>query len=194
MIKLAVLVCQPDTQVITYDHADYIAVDGGFHALQNYDITCSALIGDLDSINSYNYDGIIIKYDTMKDETDTFLAIKYAKEAGYEKIIIQGVTTHRMDHFLNVIQLLYVFNTLDIEIIDGCNRIFLLHGEQIINTDAKYISFFSLNNTIVNTYGLLYELEDYAITPFTYQSISNQIISHPCRVHTSNPLVVLLSH
>lgn len=194
MSKVAVLVCQPDTQIIKVNNADYIAVDGGFHALSKANFTISALIGDLDSIDEYVYSGNIIKYDTMKDETDTYLAIQYAIETGYTKIIIQGVTTHRMDHFLNIIQLLYIFKHVDIEIIDSLNTIFLLQHERTITAVSKYISFFTLFESCMNSEGLLYEFDSYVLTPLAYQTISNQILHAQCTISVTEPIVVILSN
>lgn len=195
MNKIAILVCQNETVVMPYDNADYIAVDAGYNALIRAQLPIKVLIGDLDSVETkVNIGCEIEQFDVMKDETDTHLAIKYAKKMGYDKIIIQGVTTNRMDHFLNVLQLLYVFEEMNIEIVDERNKIFLHKGESFIDNCHKYISFFSFTKSTVTATGLLYELNDYCISPLTFQSISNQIIDSKCFVKTDLPIIIFQSY
>lgn len=192
--NVAVLVCQEDTQVGNYIDVDFIAVDAGYLALIRANLPIKLLIGDLDSLKDVeNYRCNVSKFNQLKDETDTHLAIKYAIKEQYQKIVILGVTTKRMDHFINVLQLLLIYKNYDIEIHDEYNRIFLLTKDTIIKNEYRYISFFSFKSSIVSTAGLLYELDNYEITPFTFQTVSNQIIKDTCEVNTDGELFVFLT-
>ena len=97
-----------DVGEVKNKNIDYIAVDNGVTHLINQHIKPLFVIGDLDSLEDDklldNYDMKV--YPSIKDDTDTALAIKYAIELGYDEIDLYGVTKKRMDHFFAVIALL----------------------------------------------------------------------------------------
>lgn len=87
---------------------DYIAVDRGVEHLYHQGITPIIAIGDMDSLdNEQLLDQLKIqRYSSIKDDTDTALALQYAIDQGYHTIDLYGVTHQRMDHFMAVLCLL----------------------------------------------------------------------------------------
>src|SRR5690554_5660901 len=79
-----------------------IVVDKAFIDYSKLNLKIDLVIGDFDSIPSYKsllkeYE--TIKFSSLKDYSDTYLAVKYAKEKGFNNIqIIGGLGGSRVDH------------------------------------------------------------------------------------------------
>lgn len=98
----------PDT--ITYDYV--IACDHGYSNALKLNITPNLIMGDFDSYqgdSTKDFGNIpVMRYDVMKDDSDTMLAIKKAISLGYEKIIIVCALGGRMDHtYANIQSMAY---------------------------------------------------------------------------------------
>ena len=94
------LVCRPAP-------GDYvIAADGGYLACRRAGIVPDLLVGDFDSMEEPADFPNILRLPVEKDDTDTFLAAKYALERGCRTFHIYGGTGGRLDHTLANLQLL----------------------------------------------------------------------------------------
>ncbi len=86
---------------------DYvIAADGGYLACKRRGIVPDLLLGDFDSMEEPADFPKVLRLPVEKDDTDTFLAAKYALERGCRAFHIYGGTGGRLDHTLANLQLL----------------------------------------------------------------------------------------
>lgn len=82
-----------------------IAADGGYCRLREAGVRCDLLIGDLDSlpretvVNTETH-----RYNPIKDDTDTMLAVRYALENGCTRFLLFGMFGGRFDHTLGFLQ------------------------------------------------------------------------------------------
>lgn len=78
-----------------------IAVDGGYRLLSAYGLKADVTIGDFDSLGYLPSDCPVLSHPVRKDDTDTFLAIKYAYGKGERTFVILGGSGgDRSDHTL----------------------------------------------------------------------------------------------
>ena len=89
-------------------HSDdlVIAADGGFDYLEEIGLRADIVLGDFDSVISYDLPSDAMRYPRDKDDTDMFIAAKLGLEKGYTEFIIYGGLGGRLDHTLANIQLL----------------------------------------------------------------------------------------
>ncbi len=83
-----------------------IAADGGFDYLEEIGLRADVVLGDFDSVLSYDLPSDSIRYPKEKDDTDMMLAIQLGLEKGYEEFVIYGGLGGRLDHTLANIQAL----------------------------------------------------------------------------------------
>ncbi len=82
-----------------------IAADGGYRYLQDAGVRCDLLMGDLDSLPADTVIGTETKrYDPIKDDTDTMLAVHHGLSLGYRKFLLFGVFGGRFDHTVGTLQ------------------------------------------------------------------------------------------
>lgn len=158
---------------------EYIAVDNGVKHLLEQNIKPLFVIGDLDSLEDQKLlkNNNLKVYPTIKDDTDTALAIKQALLLGYNEIDLYGVTNKRLDHFMAVLCLLRKYSNIKITIYDEYNKIYLLKkGNHIIKKeDYKYFSVFSYQTTTITLKECHYPLENYILEPSDPLCVSNQM-------------------
>ncbi len=83
-----------------------IAADGGFDYLEEIGLRADIVLGDFDSVISYDLPSDAIRYPKDKDDTDMMIAIKMGLEKGYKEFSIFGGLGGRLDHTIGNIQLL----------------------------------------------------------------------------------------
>lgn len=81
-----------------------IAADGGYAVLEAARIAPHVVIGDFDSLGAAPKEDRVITLPTVKDVTDTYAAIDYALERGYDTFYLYGCTGGRVDHTIANIQ------------------------------------------------------------------------------------------
>lgn len=188
--KTVILACKL-TETIPDIKADYIGVDKGALILARQGIMMERAIGDFDSIEEKDLELIdkychkIIKLNPVKDESDSSEAINLAKKLGYESIILLGAMGKRQDHSYVNLQLLIKENGR-VSIIDKQNylRIFKKGVYDINKLGYKYISFFSLCDSVISIIAMKYPLENKLLRQANLFGLSNEII------HESGRLVV----
>lgn len=87
-----------------------VAADSGAHAALDAGIKPDYLVGDFDSIQDVSLlknfpEDAVHSYPVEKDDTDTELSIKLAREKGADKVLIAGAGGGRLDHMLAVFSL-----------------------------------------------------------------------------------------
>ena len=92
---------------------------------------------------------------SVKDETDTDLAIAKALTLQPTHVVITGVTGGRLDHFMAVLNSVYRFQTTypktEFKIVNKWNELVLLspgHHELLKNKDYRYVSFFAFRGSV----------------------------------------------
>ena len=89
-----------------------ICADSGYDHAIKMGVKADIVIGDFDSIDSISaipQDTAIIRHPSRKDQTDTEIAIDYAREHGFKDFLLLAATGGRMDHSLTNILLLKGF-------------------------------------------------------------------------------------
>lgn len=171
---------------------DYIiAVDGGYDHLLCASLKPDITIGDFDSVNNL-IDGSILKFDSVKDDTDFKCALDYASNTlGFKQICVFGFTSlNRIDHVLSNISNI----TANCTFISANQQISLLEGTSKVKRDEyKYLSFYSLE--IVDKFtlvGFKYPLTNYQLRPFDPLCISNELTDDSGTIEISNGRVVMI--
>lgn len=176
---------------------DYIAVDQGVVNLLKLGIKPMFVIGDLDSLEDQS---ILKQFDikvfpTIKDDTDTALAIQEAIKQGYDTIDLYGVTHKRLDHFMAVLCLLKKYLSLNITIYDEYNKIYLLkQGQHIISKDNyRYFSLFSFEPTTITLKDCHYPLENYVLKNDDPLCVSNQMNQESAYIENNKDILFIQS-
>lgn len=163
-----------------------IAVDGGLIFADKMNIIPDYIIGDFDTVQSslldkYNTQSKIIKYNPIKDNTDSEIAINYACDINSTEIVIIGATGKRMDHTLANIEILVTPLRKGIEtyIIDEYNKIYLIDNLKIISKNEQYGKYVSLI-PLTKVEGLTLKGFKYPLDNYTYDigisiGISNEL-------------------
>lgn len=151
------------------DYDIIICADGGANHAYNMGLKPAIIIGDLDSIEKkvldfYEKEGVKIqKYPSMKDETDTQLAMLKAVELGAKEITFIGVIGERFDHsYANLSLLLYLLNrNIKGKIVNEKNDIYLTNKHiEIEGKKGELLSLLPYSREVKGIYtkGLFYGL------------------------------------
>ena len=156
-----------------------IVVDKAFIDYSKLNLKIDLVIGDFDSIPSYKsllkeYE--TIKFSSLKDYSDTYLAVKYAKEKGFNNIqIIGGLGGSRVDHTYANLLILNKYN--DVTILNNETKIrYLKKGVHLI-TFKGYISLFADDSAIITLNGFKYDLKDFKLKKDNPIGLSNELIN-----------------
>ena len=180
-----------------------IAADGGTRHALNLGLLPSVVIGDLDSIGSVNHrtleDGNveIIQYPADKDETDLELTLLYAREHGYEEILLVGALGGRLDQTLGNLSLLTdpTFAGLDVRIDDGVEEAFFARNQaQIYGRIGDVVSLIPWRGdvTILRTTGLRWSLQNETLYADQTRGISNELTAEKARVEIEDGLLLII--
>lgn len=154
---------------LLYDSSYYkVAIDRGYlHFYQNK-IDCDLLIGDFDTldIDDYSFAKKVIKLNPKKDDTDTFYAIKYLLELGYDDFTFLGCLGSRNDMtFSSYSFLMYLLKRKVSALLSSDDEeVFLLsssfNNEYIFNDINRKVSFLSISEeSRVSLKGFEYDYE-----------------------------------
>lgn len=184
-----------------------IAVDNGLKILKEINIKPNHIVGDFDTVKSeilnlYKADTSvkIHKFNPIKDNTDTDIAIRLAVELKSNEIIILGAIGTRIDHLLGNIHVLkYALdNNIECKIIDENNEIQLINKTTIIKKKEitkKYISLIPLTEKVenINLKGFKYELENGTLTIGSSLGISNEVIVEEAIIQFNNGILIMIN-
>lgn len=184
-----------------------IAVDNGLKILNEVNIKPNHIVGDFDTVKSeildlYKADTSIKihRFNPIKDNTDTDIAIRLAVELKSDEIIILGAIGTRIDHLLGNIHVLkYALDSnMECKIVDENNEIQLINKTTIIKKKEitkKYISLIPLTEKVenINLKGFKYELENGTLTMGSSLGISNQIIAEEAIIEFNNGILIMIN-
>ena len=157
-----------------------IAADGGLDYCIRDNITPDIIIGDFDSAKAVPDADNIISLPVEKDDTDTFYAVKYAMQKGFDRFVIYGGTGGiRPDHtFANIALLAFIAE-------NGCEGYLNYNGYTVTAIKNSRISFsenakgdisvfsFTDNAYGVTECGLKYSLENTVLANTIPLGVSN---------------------
>lgn len=179
-----------------------LCVDGGVDHILKIGLLPDIVFGDLDSISPEALNLIkknnipITKFSSVKDSTDTELAIDYLISRNFKKITLMGVTGSRQDHTLaNIFLLNYLLEkNIKGKIIDSNNIIYLIDGcLKLKQVNGYYVSLIPIekDGIKVTLKGFHYNL-DKAFIPFgSTIGVSNEIVGKygKIKIHKGKALV-----
>ncbi len=166
-----------------FDENDYfVFCDSGLKHQEKLGVTPDFIVGDFDSIKKPETDGNILVLPTVKDDTDTFAAVKLMLKKDYESFLLVGVIGQRFDHSLgNISILLYLKQNgaKGIVVDDYCEMSIVDKKEKVLKNSCSYFSLISLTKSIdgVNIVGAKYPLENATIENSYQFGISNEAIN-----------------
>lgn len=189
--------CSIDVGTVKDLSVDYIGVDQGVIHLYHQGIIPILAIGDMDSIEDEQIlqHLSIQRFSSIKDDTDTALAIQYACKQGYDEIDLYGVTHKRIDHFMAILCLLEKYQNIKITVYDEWNKIYVLQpGEhKIMKEDYRYFSVFAFDESIISLKECHYPLHHYHLKRDDPLCVSNQMNEDHAIIKTTQPILLIQS-
>ena len=199
---------------------DYIiAADGGTRHALALGLVPSVIIGDLDSLDSVNgvqssptlgvprrnpeisesiLQGVeIIQYPADKDETDLELALLYAREHGFDEILLIGALGGRLDQTLGNLSLLSdpVWDGIDVRMDDGVEEVFFVRKQaQIQGRIGEVVSLIPWRGdvTIASTEGLRWSLQNETLFACQTRGISNELTVENAQIAVDAGLLLIV--
>lgn len=186
---------------------DYIiCADGGIKHLINVDIPPDVFIGDIDSCDFKAIENLpiinnteIIIHNTIKDDTDMQLCIKWALDKGYNELTLFAALGGRIDHELsNILNLRYILDSnANGMIFSDTNRIYITNSKiSVKKEDGFHISLIPITELVrgITLKGLAYTLENDDLIQGTSLGISNEFLDEYAEISiTSGILLVIVS-
>jgi len=191
-----------------------ICADGGYELALSCGIVPNLVIGDADS-GAMTPDAPtaqctnasqklatteFVRIKKEKDESDTFVAVQHAANAGFDYIDIIGGIGGRLDHTISNIQTLAHFSsrTKKITMADETNFVTIVENSSITLSKKENwaISLFSFSDVCsgVNTTGLYYPLENATLRNAYPLGLSNEFTDDEATIEVKQgKLLVLMS-
>ncbi len=187
------------------NNSDFIlCADGGIEHLIKLKVVPDLVLGDFDSISKSGLDYInknnipIFRFPSIKDDTDTALALDYLLDKGFDEITFMGVTGTRMDHTMANILLLSTLLERGIKgkIVDDNNIIQLIDKYlEIEYMEGSFISIIPINEDglVVSLEGFFYNLDRETIKFGSTYGISNRLIENLGKIiiHSGKALIFI---
>lgn len=174
-----------------------ICADGGTVHAKKLGIIPDVVIGDFDSSSDMEEYKNKIVYPREKDDTDLFIAIKYAHEKGIKECIVIGGLGERLDHtYTNLSLFLYGSkNNMKITYLSEKEKIFCVYDKEVFyNEGYKYVSVFSLTEMSrgVSYKGLKYSLDNYDMSADNPIGVSNEFVSECAEISVKNGVLMVM--
>ena len=198
-MNICYVICALDFKLdFVPDKNDFvIGADKGYLTLMKNDIDPDLIIGDFDSSKKPDKLDNVIIYPVKKDFTDSALAIDYAINKGYSKILVYGAIGGLLDHTLANIAVLASATEkgIDIGFVDNENIIFAVNNGKITfdSNATGRISVFSFGGRAEAVYekGLLYELDNATLLADMPLGVSNEFIGRESSVSVGNGMLLI---
>lgn len=180
--------------------------DGGYENAVKLGIKVDKIIGDSDSMHTYEKSFNMIEDETQivllpneKDETDLFACALDAINEGYNEFVLLFCTGGRLDHFMGALAILEYLNSKGAMamILDSKNLIQILKNDEmeiIKLKEFKYVSIIPLDEMIsgVSTVGLKYSLNEETLYRKMGRGISNEVVEKKgkIKIKAGNALII----
>lgn len=165
-----------------------ICADSGAGHLYEIGLIPDVIIGDMDSLNPsmqdhFNKQGSkIIRYPETKDETDTWLALDYARQMAPDEIYIFGGSGTRIDHTLANLSLLTsgIQKDILIKLINEWCEVFIVDDHYMIEGNTgQTVSLLPFSDSVtgITLRGFEYPLENARMEMGKPYGVSNRLNS-----------------
>ena len=192
----------PIREIISPEGADLIiCADSAYLKAQKENITPPAVIGDFDHGKQDEPQGNfqkLLRFPSVKDDTDTMLCVKYALNRGADEILIVGGIGGRLDHtFANLQTLAYIHDHgAQGCISDGDHKVFLISSSLSLRKGKyDYASIFAYDPICkdISLKGFKYEGEHLELQSNFPLGVSNEITAERAeiRIGEGRLLVIL---
>lgn len=181
----------PIRQIVSLEGADLIVcADTAYLAAKSEGIVPHAVIGDFDHAEHEDQlfsEKKVLRFSSVKDDTDTMLCVKYALNRGADEIVIVGGIGGRLDHtFANIQTLSYIrergaFGT----IFDGDHAVMTVDSHITLKKgEYYYASVFALDPICrdITLRGFKYEGEHIDLTSDFPLGVSNEITAEKAEI------------
>lgn len=175
-----------------------IAADGGYDHLRQWGISPHLVVGDFDSLGWVPEGVEVVRHPVMKDETDMELAVREGLARGCTRFLLYGGLGGRLDHTLANLHVLAFLEK------QGCPA-FLIGEDTTITAvcngrltfspgHAGNLSLFAWGGPArgVTLTGLLYPLENAALTPERPLGVSNEFMGQTAQVTVTDGTLIAL--
>lgn len=175
-----------------------IAVDGGFHALEERGIPVDMAIGDFDSLGYVPRHPNVVLLNAEKDDTDMLAAVKEGIQRGYGEFHMYCGTGGRIEHTIANVQLLAWLAQKGMRgLLFGkdCVITAVTDGALVLSKRlAGYVSVFSYTERSegVELKGLKYELDNAVLTNTYPLGVSNEFRGVESRISVKNGTLLVV--
>lgn len=176
--------------------SDYIiAVDGSANQLNKLNILPNVVIGDFDSIESFNDSNVELIEANDQSKTDFRKTLEWCIKKNISHISIFGISGKSEDHFLGNYYTLNDFSNkidwiafTDFSVISPC-----VSNKEFDSYKGQKVSLFSMKgDTLVSSKNLEYPLDSYLLSP-SDNAVRNISISDKFIIESSNNILVFQS-
>ena len=160
-----------------------VCADTAYLAAKAEGIAPHAVIGDFDHAehtDALSSEKKVLRFSSVKDDTDTMLCVKYALNRGADEIVIVGGIGGRLDHTFANIQTLSYINARGAfgKILDGEHVVMTVSSSVTLEKGVyDYASVFALDPVCrdITLKGFKYEAEHIDLTSDFPLGVSNEI-------------------
>lgn len=175
-----------------------IAADAGLKYLEKEGIKPDIIVGDFDTLEYIPKGENVIKLNPVKDETDTFEAIRQGIKRGYKYFYILCGTGGKIEHtFANIQLLAYLEENGFRGYLTDKNGILTVIKNRTVCFDAGYkgiVSVFSLSDKSkgVTIKNLKYSLDNAELTNSFPLGISNEFLGKKSSITVKDGMLLLV--
>ncbi len=188
-----------DEHFMAHDFDEIIAVDGGYASLAKVAVSPDFALGDFDSLG-YVPDGVPVeKHPVMKDDSDTALALDWARLHGASGVAVYGALGGRLDHTLATIAALVGAARAGMRVVavGQGNAVVALVGGESLSLPAYKSGTFSVFSTSDESSGLvehgpLYEVEGATLRNDVTLGLSNEFVGKPVTISVERGAIVVV--
>lgn len=183
-----------------------VCVDGGLKHIDALALKPDIVIGDMDSISPQRLAELStrtpkIQHPSEKDETDLELALSWANEQAFEKVLLVGISGGRLDHTLANIHLMTAGNwVFELCAWQPGQYLWLINSGETLKLDdyaGLTLSLLPMSEKAegVSTKGVKYMLHNATLSFGTTRGVSNVVESEQASVSLSaGRLLVVLTY
>ena len=181
----------PIRDIVSFEGAAMtVCADTAYLAAKKEGITPDAVIGDFDHAkhtDELSSEKKVLRFSSVKDDTDTMLCVKYALNRGADEIVIVGGIGGRLDHtFANIQTLAYIrergaFGT----VLDGDHAVMMVDSRITLEKGVfDYASVFAFDPVCrdITLRGFKYEGEHLDLTSSFPLGVSNEITAETAEI------------
>ena len=191
----------PIRRIVDLSDADLVVcADTAYLSAQKENIVPHAVIGDFDHIpheEKLSDEQKVLRFSSVKDDTDTMLCVKYALKRGADEIVIVGGIGGRLDHtFANIQTLSYIRKQgAKGAILDGDHAVMTVDSHITLKKGSyDYASVFALDPVCrdITLKGFKYEAEHIDLVSDFPLGVSNEITMSEAEITVGEGRLLLI--